>query len=179
MSNKYDYMHIENADNNDLTLVDDLLLEFAKWVRTKAYGLDVREGIARLGERIGVILNQYQAENNRTSNEINTLKNELQSTLSGLTQDAEVKNARVDVEGVVYETLKKRLDETQLKNGELSNVIATGEIAGGSLYLEGLDNATSPFSYDIVSTNEESGIPYGVETIKVQDVGIEPVGGDS
>lgn len=178
MSQKYDFTHITSVDPNDLTLVDSLLLEFANWIRTKAYGKDVRESISRLGERLGIILNQYQAETHRTSNEMALLKNELEETIHGLTQDSEVKNARVDIEGVVYETLKKRLDDMQLKTGELGHNVGTEELSGDSLYIEGLDQADSPFSYEVISTEEETDIPFGVKTIKATDIGFEPAGDD-
>lgn len=174
----YDYSHIKELDPNDLSMVDGLILEFAEWVRTKGYGLDVREGIARLGERIGVILNEYSAEVNLTKNQMETLSNELNQTISGLTQDSEVKNARMSLDGIIFTTLKERLDNLEENAGTVGNVVGSVDLDGSSLFIEGLDSPNSPFTVDVEQTVEDDEIPFGIETINAKDIGIEKVGSD-
>lgn len=174
----YDYSHIKELDSNDLSMVDGLILEFAKWVRTKGYGLDVREGIARLGERIGVILNEYSAEANLTKNQMETLSNELNQTISGLTKDSEIKNARMNLDGIIFTTLKERLDNLEENAGTVGNIVGSVDLDGSSLFIKGLDSPNSPFTVDVEQTVEDDEIPFGIETINAKDIGIEKVGSD-
>jgi hypothetical protein len=167
----YDYSHIKELDPNDLSMVDGLILEFAKWVRTKGYGLDVREGIARLGERIGVILNKYSAEVNLTKNQMEALSNELNQTISGLTQDSEVKNARMSLDGIIFTTLKERLDNLEENAGTVGNVVGSVYLEGSSLFIEGLDSPNSPIAIDFEQIVEDDEIPFGIETIDAKDIG--------
>ena len=172
----YDYSHIKELDSNDLSMVDGLILEFAKWVRTKGYGLDVREGIARLGERIGVILNEYSAEVNLTKNQMEALSNELDQTISGLTQDSEVKNARINLDGIVFTTLKERLDNLEENAGTVGNAVGSVDLDGSSLFIEGLDSPKHHISIDVEQTVEDDEIPFGIETINAKDIGFGIVG---
>lgn len=174
----YDYSHIKELDSNDLSMVDGLILEFAKWVRNKAYGLDVREGIARLGERIGVILNEYSVEANLTKNQTKMLSNELNRTISGLTQDSEVKNARINLDGIAFATLKERLDNLEENAGAVGNAVESVDLDGSSLFIEGLGSPNSPISIDVEQTVRDDEIPFGIETINAKDIGIEKVGSD-
>ena len=81
---------------------------------------------------------------------LDKLQNEWQGTLAGLTQDSEVKNARVDVYGVVWKTLKERLDNIENKTPDLIPVhetIDTRKI----LKLKGLTTSSKPIKYKTVS----------------------------
>lgn len=81
---------------------------------------------------------------------LDRLQNEWKDTLAGLTEDSEVKNARVDVYGVVWKTLKERLDNIENKTPNLIPVhetIDTRKI----LKLKGLTTSSKPIKYKTVS----------------------------
>ena len=89
------------------------------------YGVDVRESLARLAEQTSAdvyddrqtVLDYKNHANNEEQalrNLANKLSQEFNSILNSKTDNAEVVNARIDVSGAVYETLKSRLDAMQL-----------------------------------------------------------------
>lgn len=97
----------------------------AKWLRQKMYGVDVRESLARLAEQTSADVyddrQTVQDYKNHANNEEQALRNlanklsqEFNSILNSKADNAEVVNARIDVSGAVYETLKSRLDAMQL-----------------------------------------------------------------
>lgn len=106
---------LDKPDTIDQSKVSEANKKLAKWLREKMYGVDVREALARLAEqtssdvyddRVIALALQALADN---------LTTEWQKTLAGATQDSEVKNARTDLNGIVFATLKLRLDDTQSK----------------------------------------------------------------
>lgn len=113
--------------------VDELHKQLARWIREKMYGLDVRESLARLVEQTSSDLfdaNQVALalENlaisleEKWNEEYQLLSDEWKNTLAGVTVDDEVINARIELRGFVYKTLKERLDSMQAIDDKLNPV---------------------------------------------------------
>lgn len=109
----------------DQSKVSDASKLLARWLRQKMYGVDVRESLARLAEQTSADVyddrQTVQDYKNHANNEEQALRNlanklsqEFNSILNSKTDNAEVINARIDVAGAVYQTLKMRLDAMQL-----------------------------------------------------------------
>ena len=121
-----DPTHIMPTDSPvDQSKVSDASKLLAKWIRQKMYGVDVRESLARLAEQTSAdvyddrqtVLDYKNHANNEEQalrNLANKLSQEFNSILNSKADNAEVVNARIDVSGAVYETLKSRLDAIQL-----------------------------------------------------------------
>lgn len=121
-----DPTHIMPTDSPvDQSKVSEANKTLAKWLRQKMYGVDVRESLARLAEQTSAdvyddrqtVLDYKNHANNEEQalrNLTNKLSQEFNSILNSKTDNAEVVNARIDVSGAVYETLKSRLDAMQL-----------------------------------------------------------------
>lgn len=121
-----DPTHIMPTDSPvDQSKVSDASKLLAKWIRQKMYGVDVRESLARLAEQTSAdvyddrqtVLDYKNHANNEEQalrNLANKLSQEFNSILNSKADNAEVVNARIDVSGAVYETLKSRLDAMQL-----------------------------------------------------------------
>ena len=121
-----DPTHIMPTDSPvDQTKVSDASKLLAKWIRQKMYGVDVRESLARLAEQTSADVyddrQTVQDYKNHANNEEQALRNlanrlsqEFENVLNAKTDNAEVINARIDVAGAVYQTLKMRLDAMQL-----------------------------------------------------------------
>lgn len=121
-----DPTHIMPTDSPvDQSKVSDASKLLARWLRQKMYGVDVRESLARLAEQTSADVyddrQTVQDYKNHANNEEQALRNlanklsqEFNSILNSKTDNAEVINARIDVSGAVYETLKSRLDAMQL-----------------------------------------------------------------
>lgn len=121
-----DPTHIMPTDSTvDQTKVSDASKLLAKWIRQKMYGVDVRESLARLAEQTSADVyddrQTVQDYKNHANNEEQALRNlanrlsqEFENVLNAKTDNAEVINARIDVAGAVYQTLKMRLDAMQL-----------------------------------------------------------------
>lgn len=121
-----DPTHIMPTDSPvDQTKVSDASKLLAKWIRQKMYGVDVRESLARLAEQTSADVyddrQTVQDYKNHANNEEQALRNlanrlsqEFENVLNAKNDNAEVINARIDVAGAVYQTLKMRLDAMQL-----------------------------------------------------------------
>lgn len=121
-----DSTHIMPTDSPvDQSKVSEANKTLAKWLRQKMYGVDVRESLARLAEQTSAdvyddrqtVLDYKNHANNEEQalrNLANKLSKEFNSILNSKTDNAEVINARIDVAGAVYQTLKMRLDAMQL-----------------------------------------------------------------
>lgn len=121
-----DPTHIMPTDSPvDQSKVSEANKTLAKWLCQKMYGVDVRESLARLAEQTSAdvyddrqtVLDYKNHANNEEQalrNLANKLSQEFNSILNSKTDNAEVVNARIDVSGAVYETLKSRLDAMQL-----------------------------------------------------------------
>lgn len=121
-----DPTHIMPTDSPvDQSKVSEANKTLAKWLRQKMYGVDVRESLARLAEQTSAdvyddrqtVLDYKNHANNEEQalrNMANRLSQEFENVLNAKTDNAEVINARIDVAGAVYQTLKMRLDAMQL-----------------------------------------------------------------
>lgn len=121
-----DPTHIMPTDSPvDQSKVSEANKTLAKWLRQKMYGVDVRESLARLAEQTSADVyddrQTVQDYKNHANNEEQALRNlanklsqEFNSILNSKADNAEVINARIDVAGAVYQTLKMRLDAMQL-----------------------------------------------------------------
>ena len=132
-----DPTHIMPTDSPvDQTKVSDASKLLAKWIRQKMYGVDVRESLARLAEQTSADVyddrqtvqdykNHANNEEQALRNMVNRLSQEFENVLNAKTDNAEVINARIDVAGAVYQTLKMRLDAMQLN---LNTFYRTGQV---------------------------------------------------
>lgn len=137
--------------------VDDAADFIAKFLMTKMFGAHVRISLATWTKMVAQMCDKMftdyledQAVAAALQKLLDRLQNEWQGTLAGLTQDSEVKNARVDVYGVVWKTLKERLDNIENKTPDLIPVhetIDTRKI----LKLKGLTTSSKPIKYKTVS----------------------------
>lgn len=138
--NYRDPTHITEENWVDMNKVDEVHKLLAKWIREKMYGEDVRESLAMLVEQtssdlyddkqIAFALEKLAQELQiKWDNDTQKIIDEWKNTIGGLTVDSEVINARINVKGVVYKTLKERLDAMEnerftIKSGE-SDVLIT------------------------------------------------------
>lgn len=132
-----DPTHIMPTDSPvDQSKVSEANKALAKWLRQKMYGVDVRESLARLAEQTSAdvyddrqtVLDYKNHANNEEQalrNLANKLSQEFENVLNAKTDNAEVINARIDVAGAVYQTLKMRLDAMQLN---LNTFYRTGQV---------------------------------------------------
>lgn len=132
-----DPTHIMPTDSPvDQSKVSEANKTLAKWLRQKMYGVDVRESLARLAEQTSAdvyddrqtVLDYKNHANNEEQalrNLANKLSQEFNSILNSKADNAEVVNARIDVSGAVYETLKSRLDAMQL---DLNTFYQAGQV---------------------------------------------------
>lgn len=108
----------------------------AAWIREKMYGIDVREALARLVEQmssdlyddrqIAIALDKLAKElQEKWDNDTQKIIDEWKNTIGGVTVDSELINARIDLHGIVYKTLKERLDDMQSK---IENLDATESV---------------------------------------------------
>ena len=94
----------------DMDKVDELHRKLANWIRVKMNGIDVREALARLVEQTSSDIfdaNQVALALEKLAYD---LEEEWKNTIGGLTVDSEVINARTTFKGIVFKTLKERLD---------------------------------------------------------------------
>ena len=132
-----DPTHIMPTDSPvDQSKVSDARKLLARWLRQKMYGVDVRESLARLAEQTSADVyddrqtvqdykNHANNEEQALRNMVNRLSQEFENVLNAKTDNAEVINARIDVAGAVYQTLKMRLDAMQLN---LNTFYRTGQV---------------------------------------------------
>lgn len=173
MSQNYNYSHIMTSDPNDLTLIDPQLMSFINGWRTYAFGIDVRESGARAWESIGIQLTQFNALINQLSKKFDYLQNQLNEATAGMTQDAEIKQARVGTDGTIYANLKARIDDVENKEIEFGDSVGVTDLIGNTLVVTGLNSPGSNLSYDVISTVEDDEIPFGIETINAKDISIQ------
>lgn len=103
------HINVSNwVDESKLSTKSKLL---AKWIREKMYGIDVREALARFVEQVSSDLYDDKEVAKNLAQLADRLEKEWNATVSGLTQDSEVINARIDSRGVIHTTLKQRIDE--------------------------------------------------------------------
>lgn len=176
MSKNYNYSHIMTSDPNDSTLIDSQLMSFINGWRTYAFGIDVRESGARAWERVGIKLTQLDVLTNQLGKKFDYLQNQLNEATAGMTQDAEVKQARVGTDGTVYTNLKERIDYVENKEIEFGDTLGVADLSGNTLVVIGLNSPGSNLSYSVISTVGDNDIPFGIETINAKDIGIEKVG---
>lgn len=128
-----DPTHIDIENWVDMDKVDEIHKQLARWLREKMYGLDVREALARLVEQtssdlfdanqVALALEQLAISlEEKWNEEYQSLTDEWKNTLAGVTVDDEVINARIDLRGFVYKTLKERLDAMQAVSDKLNPV---------------------------------------------------------
>lgn len=137
--------------------VDEAADFIANIIMVGMYGKQVRGSLALWTKLVAEICDKMfadyledQAVAAALQKLLDKLQNEWQGTLAGLTQDSEVKNARINVYGVVWKTLKERLDNIENKTPDLIPVhetIDTRKI----LKLKGLTTSSKPIKYKTVS----------------------------
>ncbi|MFS7254411.1 hypothetical protein AB6860_03075 [Carnobacterium divergens] len=139
----------------------------AKWIREKMYGQDVREALALLVEQtssdlyddkqIALALEKLAQELQiKWDRDTQKIIDEWKNTIGGVTVDSELINARIDLHGIVYKTLKERLDDMQSK---IENLVA--EAATESVFT--------------IKHNQNELVPIRVVT-GINGLGVSPLG---
>ncbi|WP_125767325.1 hypothetical protein [Lapidilactobacillus wuchangensis] len=141
--------------------IDPIALDIARFIRTKMYGADVRESLARWVEITQAVLDYYGVDSIKFKNDLmvqqnkvtqrqDDVTNQFTQILANITSDSELINARTDVTGKNYQTLKKRLDTMQLETAILLDAEGVTEIR--TLQLTGLTTTSTPYKYELIST---------------------------
>ncbi|WP_413521384.1 hypothetical protein [Carnobacterium divergens] len=139
----------------------------AKWIREKMYAQDVREALALLVEQtssdlyddkqIALSLEKLAQELQiKWDRDTQKIIDEWKNTIGGVTVDSELINARIDLHGIVYKTLKERLDDMQSK---IENLVA--EAATESVFT--------------IKHNQNELVPIRVVT-GINGLGVSPLG---
>lgn len=170
-----DFTHVSIINPNDTTLVYGPLSKFIFDWRHKMYGIDVRESGGRAFESISIQLNQFNASLNKQSHLFDSLHNQLDESINGLTQDSEVKQARVTSDGKIYVNLKGRLDSLETSKVSFFKTDNSVFLKNGSLYIDGLDSESSPIDSVLVGQIEDKNQSYGAEVINAKDLEFEEV----
>lgn len=157
---------ITEPDTIDQSKVSEANKQLAKWLREKMYGVDVREALARLAEQTSSDVYDDRVVALSLQALVDKISKEWQDTLAGATQDSEVKNARTDVNGLVYTTLKSRIDALQLSTATTLYVTDVQEIQ--TLRLLNLSQTSSPVGFLKAATVED--VFTGDPGLKIQDV---------
>lgn len=182
-ANYRDPTHITDENLIDMNKVDEVHKLLAKWLREKMYGKDVREALARLAEQVSSdiyddrqvalalekLAKELQAKWDRDTQKI---IDEWKNTLGGLTVDSEVINARIDLHGIVYKTLKERLDDTQSKIENLDATESVFKLTHNQNCYPTLRVFYSTYGAAVVPSEEE---PTGAGGSEVNYVHAEPI----
>lgn len=137
--------------------VDEAAEFIANIIMVGMYGKQVRGSLALWTKLVAEICDKMFAdylEDQAVAAALQKLLDRLQSewkdTLAGLTEDSEVKNARVDVYGVVWKTLKERLDNIESK---VPDLILANEVTDRvkNLKLNGFTTSSEPLKYEVES----------------------------
>ena len=104
----------------DQSKVPPLVRKYADNVRTKTYGQENRESIARTSEYTGLIASEAEAKANEAGLLSQDTQNRFNDQISGTTNSDEVIDARRPMDGEAYTTLGERLNENDNKVGETS-----------------------------------------------------------
>ncbi|USS94013.1 hypothetical protein M8332_06920 (plasmid) [Fructilactobacillus ixorae] len=171
MSN-YNYTHLRVPDPNDTSRIWTPLIDSVNGIRSAAYGIDVREYIARGFESIGVQLNLYNATLHRSEHRTDQLQAQLDESVSGMNKDAEVKQARVSWNGEVFDTLGERIKALEIDHGDVSLDVGTVDVGQTALYVQNFNDPACEFITKEIDHDETDEIvPIGIEVINAKDIG--------
>ncbi|USS85089.1 hypothetical protein M3M35_07305 [Fructilactobacillus myrtifloralis] len=170
----YDFNHIKTEDTNDLSYMWIPLATIVDGVRHGAYGIDVREYIARGFESVASQMTLLNAAVARVNSKIETVENQLTEVVAGRTIDGEVKKARVDVEGNVYKDLGTRINQMELSSVTSDIKVGTSEFDKTTLWIENIDDPDSEIEFvDVGHDENDPGMPVGIETIQAKDIELD------
>lgn len=150
--NYRDPTHIVEADDVDESKLPESAKQLATWIREKMYGVDVRETIARIIEQVFAGYFDDQKVAQELQKLADQLSNEWKNTIAGNTDIDELKNARIDINGKVYETLKERLDAMQ---NEMYHLVYATNITDKdvrNLQISGFTTSSTPLKYEVQKT---------------------------
>ena len=155
----------------------------AKWIREKMYGQDVREALALLVEQtssdlyddkqIAIALEKLAQELQiKWDSDTQKIIDEWKNTIGGVTVDSELINARIDLHGIVYKTLKERLDDMQSKIENLDATESVFKLTHNQNCYPTLRVFYSTYGAAVVPSEEE---PTGAGGSEVKYVHAEPI----
>lgn len=155
----------------------------AKWIREKMYGQDVREALALLVEQtssdlyddkqIALALEKLAQELQiKWDRDTQKIIDEWKNTIGGVTVDSELINARIDLHGFVYKTLKERLDDMQSKIENLDATESVFKLTHNQNCYPTLRVFYSTYGAAVVPSEEE---PTGAGGSEVNYVHTEPL----
>lgn len=147
--NYRDPTHIVEADEVDESKLPESAKKLATWIREKMYGVDVRETIARIIEQVfsGYFDDQKVAQELQKLTD--KLTDEWKNTVAGSTDIDELKNARIDLNGIVYKTLKERLDAMQKEMYHLVYATDVADKNVRNLQISGFTTSSTPLKYKV------------------------------
>lgn len=136
--------------------VDEAAEFIANIIMMGMYGKQVRGSLALWTKLVAEICDKMfadyledQAVAAALQKLLDRLQNEWQGTLTGLTQDSEVKNARIDVYGVIWKTLKERLDAMQKEMYHLVYATDVADKNVRNLQISGFTTSSTPLKYKV------------------------------
>ncbi|TYC50898.1 hypothetical protein ESZ50_01390 [Weissella muntiaci] len=150
--------------------------KLAKYVRTKMYGVDVRESLAlavelmsnivvddqnaykQLEAKVDDLAQKWQDDTSNfkrlTEDEINRLIAEWNATVSGVTSDSEIINARVSLDGTTHSVIKERLDQMEMNTVQHRVMNKTYQL-DHILQVTDLSTTSSDMKYEVVGQIED------------------------
>lgn len=149
--NYRDPTHIVEADDVDESKLPESAKKLATWIREKMYGVDVRETIARIIEQVFAGYFDDQKVAQELQKLADKLSDEWKNTIAGSNDIDELKNARIDINGKVYKTLKDRLDAMQKEMYHLVYATDVTDKNVRNLRISGFTTSSSPLKYKVQS----------------------------
>ncbi|WP_346216441.1 hypothetical protein NSQ14_12680 [Caldifermentibacillus hisashii] len=92
--------------------IPESIKKLANDIRTKIYGREVRESLAKGIEAAGNIADQANTKSDDAVEQVNSIQSQVNQLVVEGDSSVEAAQARVSANGVVYSTLKERLDKT-------------------------------------------------------------------
>ena len=135
--------------------------QLANDVRTKIYGIDVRESIAKGMEVSGEISEESNKLSKDTAGRQDHIETRYDVAVGAHTEDSEVLDARIGVDGVTHTNVKKRLDTEQDK------VITKLEYTSNDVEQKGLN--INNFKRIIPEVSDSGRINRAIESIKTDE----------
>lgn len=150
--------------------------KLAKYIREKMYGIDVRESLAlaielmsnivvddqnaykQLEAKVDDLAQKWQDDianfKRLTDDEINRLIAEWNATVSGVTSDSEIINARMSLDGTTHSVVKERLDQMEMNTVQHRVMSKTYQL-DHILQVTDLSTTSSDMKYEVVGQIED------------------------
>ena len=132
--------------------------------------LKVERGIVKLSQTWNDTVNNIDRE---TKAEVDRLVDMINSTISSVTSDSEVINARISIDGTVHKVLKERLDLMEMNN--IQYVVSNRTfVANQIIEITDLTEKSTDMSYEVIRDMpdvDDSQLAY--QSLRTSDIAIE------